>query len=75
MNFSPNSGLFPPNIFSGLMLLHVNIKLDIRILVFVKMIPTIKLLCEVKISFTYVKFYKYMYVLTSKENIIASLTN
>lgn len=35
--------------------MHVNIKLDIMIFVFVKMIPTIKLLCEVKISFTYVK--------------------
>lgn len=55
MNFSPNFGLFPPNIFSGLMLMHVNIKLDIMIFVFVKMIPTIKLLCEVKISFTCVK--------------------
>lgn len=35
--------------------MHVNIKLDIRILVFVKIILSIKLLCEVKISFTYVK--------------------
>lgn len=34
--------------------MHVNIKLDM-IFVFVKMIPTMKLLCEVKISFTYVK--------------------
>lgn len=35
--------------------MYVNIKLDIRILVFVKMIFLIKLLCEVKISFIYVK--------------------
>lgn len=61
--------------------MHVNIKLDIMIFVFVKMIPTIKLLCEVKISFTYVKLIArcfintYMYVLTCKENIIASLNN
>lgn len=35
--------------------MHINIKIDIMIFVFVKMIPTIKLLCEVKVSFTYVK--------------------
>lgn len=35
--------------------MYVNIKLDIMIFVFVKMIFIIKLLCEVKISFIYVK--------------------
>lgn len=61
--------------------MYVNIKIDIMIFVFVKMIFIIKLLCEVKISFIYVKLIVRcfinicMYVLICKENIIVLLNN